>query len=78
MADWNNVKKIILKHLSETKNNILVFEPESSKKSGRDAVLSMYCMKYKNLQDENYFIAINANAKPMKPVDGERILEITL
>lgn len=40
--------------------------------------LNMYFMKYKNLQDEDYFAAININAKPMKPFDGERILEITL
>lgn len=40
--------------------------------------LNMYFIKYKNLQDEDYFAAININAKPMKPFDGERILEITL
>ena len=33
--DWVNVKKLILNYLSETKNNILVFEPESSKKPER-------------------------------------------
>ncbi len=39
--------------------------------------LNLYFMKYDNLQDEDYFAAININAKPMKPFDGERILEIT-
>ncbi|ASL85608.1 MULTISPECIES: macro domain-containing protein [Serratia] len=39
--------------------------------------LNLYFMQYDNLQDEDYFAAININAKPMKPFDGERILEIT-
>ncbi|MEC5317579.1 macro domain-containing protein [Brenneria populi subsp. brevivirga] len=34
--DWKNVKRLILKYLEETKNHILVFEPESSKKAGRE------------------------------------------
>jgi O-acetyl-ADP-ribose deacetylase (regulator of RNase III) len=32
--DWEKVKQLILKYLEETSNNILVFEPEASKKAG--------------------------------------------
>ncbi|MCV5888710.1 hypothetical protein OFN71_36430, partial [Escherichia coli] len=33
--DWERVKKLITKYLKETSNNILVFEPEASKKAGK-------------------------------------------
>ncbi|ENR0228611.1 macro domain-containing protein [Enterobacter roggenkampii] len=38
--DWSNVKKLILKYLSEDKNNILVFEPESSKNAGKSTIIT--------------------------------------
>lgn len=38
--DWKNVKRLILKYLEETKNHILVFEPESSKKAGRETSIT--------------------------------------
>ncbi|ARU28767.1 macro domain-containing protein [Cellvibrio sp. PSBB006] len=34
--DWERVKRLILKHLEKTSNNILVFEPDASKKAGRN------------------------------------------
>lgn len=33
--DWVKVKQLIIKYLEETTNNILVFEPEASKKAGK-------------------------------------------
>ncbi|MEM7979483.1 macro domain-containing protein, partial [Morganella morganii] len=47
--DWNNVKQLILKYLTDTKNNILVFEPESSKNAGRETVITPN--KLANLED---------------------------
>ncbi|MEQ5803039.1 macro domain-containing protein [Halomonas sp. H10-9-1] len=34
--DWGEVKRLILKYLEKTSNNILVFEPEASKKAGKN------------------------------------------
>ncbi|HAS6204091.1 TPA: hypothetical protein I7162_21800 [Vibrio vulnificus] len=34
--DWREVKRLILKYLEKTSNNILVFEPEASKKAGKN------------------------------------------
>lgn len=34
--DWERVKQLILKHLEKTSNKILVFEPEASKKAGKN------------------------------------------
>lgn len=34
--DWERVKRLILKYLEKTSNNILVFEPEASKKAGKN------------------------------------------
>lgn len=33
--DWERVKRLIIQYLEGTKNNILVFEPEASKKAGK-------------------------------------------
>lgn len=34
--DWGEVKRLIQKYLEKTSNNILVFEPEASKKAGKN------------------------------------------
>lgn len=34
--DWGKVKRLILKYLEKTSNNILVFEPEASQKAGKN------------------------------------------
>ncbi len=34
--DWGEVKRLILKYLKKTSNNILVFEPEASKNAGKN------------------------------------------
>ncbi|WP_336928868.1 type II toxin-antitoxin system antitoxin DNA ADP-ribosyl glycohydrolase DarG [Vibrio cholerae] len=34
--DWGEVKQLIIKYLERTSNNILVFEPEASKKAGNN------------------------------------------
>ncbi|MBG2913080.1 MULTISPECIES: macro domain-containing protein [Morganellaceae] len=38
--DWKKVKKLIIHYLAETKSNILVFEPESSKNAGRESSIT--------------------------------------
>ena len=40
--------------------------------------IKSYFMKYENLQEEDCFAAININAKPIKPFDGEQISEMNL
>ncbi|PSU68342.1 hypothetical protein C9J20_05195 [Photobacterium phosphoreum] len=47
--DWERVKPLILKYLNKTSNNILVFEPEASKKAGKS--LSITPDKISKLKD---------------------------
>jgi O-acetyl-ADP-ribose deacetylase (regulator of RNase III) len=72
--DWERVKRLILEYLGETSNNILVFEPEASKKSGEK--VSITHEKISEL--ENLGVrAVRKNEKPY-PVGLTRYTEKNL